>query len=73
MSEKRAKGDNRRAKKYAVSHAADVARNQMLYLYNLKLPYRIIAALSVIFRWGAVKVKPSKEKGRKNTEGSKCE
>jgi len=58
MNEKQIKGDRRYAKKYAKEHAAEIAMNQMLYLYNLPLTYRIVAALSIIFRWGAVKVKP---------------
>ena len=56
MSEKTMKLDNQQAKNYAREHSAEIALEQMLYLYNLPFSYRFIAALAIIFRWGAVKV-----------------
>ena len=63
MSEKKRKIDNRYARNYALKHSQQIAMEQMLYLYNLPLAYRFIAALSIIFRWGAVKVMPKDAKG----------
>ena len=70
MNEKQIKGERRYAKKYAVEHAAEIAMNQMLYLYNLPLRYRLIAALSIILRWGAVKVTPASEFKKIEKEGA---